>query len=193
MIFSPDAVGEWRYRVAFRKGAGLAVSLDPDEGEPAALDGTTAGFLVRPQTDAAQGFYRLGRLEYVGAHYLKLRDDGYWLKGGSNSPEDFLAYEGFVNTPYASHTYQTHVADWQPGDPDWDNGKGKGIIGALNYLASVNVNSIYFLPMNIGGDGKNAYPYLGPIDREGSAANDNLHFDLAKLRQWDLVFDHAKR
>ncbi len=193
VIFSPDAVGEWRYRVAFRKEAGLAVNLDLDAGEPAAPDGTTGGFLVRPQTDAAEGFYRPGRLEYVGAHYLKLRDGEYWLKGGSNSPEDFLAFEGFVNTPYAGHTYQAHVDDWRPGDPDWGNGRGKGIVGALNYLASMNVNSIYFLTMNIGGDGKNVYPYLGSIDREGSPSNDNLHFDLAKLRQWGFVLDHAQR
>ena len=68
-----------------------------------------------------------------------------------------------------------------------------GIVGALNYLASMNVNSIYFLVMNIGGDGKNVYPYLGPIEPRGSASNDNLHFDLAKLHQWGLVFDHAQR
>ena len=79
------------------------------------------------------------------------------------------------------------------GDPDWGDGKGKGIIGALNYLASQQVNSIYFLPMNIGGDGKNVYPYLGPVNGQGSPDNDNLHFDLTKLHQWGIVFEHAQR
>ena len=41
------------------------------------------------------------------------------------------------------------------------------------------------MPMNIGGDGKNAWPYLGPIEHKGSPTNDNLHFDVAKLRQWE--------
>ncbi|HPA06201.1 MAG TPA: DUF5060 domain-containing protein [Candidatus Hydrogenedentes bacterium] len=193
VLFSPDAVGEWRYRVAFRKGAGLAISLDPHAGEAAAPDGKTGGFTVRPQPETAKGFYRWGRLEYVGRHHLKLRDGGFWLKGGTDSPEDFLAYKGFANTPHAGHAYQAHETDWRPGDPDWDHGRGKGIVGALNYLASMNVNSIYFLVMNIGGDGKNVYPYLGPIEPRGSASNDNLHFDLAKLHQWGLVFDHAQR
>jgi len=51
--------------------------------------------------------------------------------------------------PGASWEHRT-PKDWQSGDPDWGNGKGKAIIGALNYLASQHVNSIYFLPMNIG-------------------------------------------
>ena len=193
VLFSPDTVGEWTYRVSFRTGEGIAVSLDAEAGEPAAFDGETGSFTVIPQSASAKGFYRWGRLEYVGQHYFKLRDGGFWVKGGTDSPEDFLAYAGFANTPHAGHTYQAHVQNWRPGDPDWDDGKGKGIIGALNYLASVKVNSIYFLPMNIGGDGKNVYPYLGPIDGKGSGKNDNLHFDLTKLHQWGIVLDHAQR
>ena len=192
-MFSPDAVGEWRYRASFRKGANIAVSLDPGDGEATAFDGADGILAVQPQEVSAPGFYRGGRLEYVGGHYFKLRDGPYWLKGGTDSPEDFLAYAGFANTPNPGHTYEKHVADWRQGDPDWDNGSGKGIIGALNYLASMKVNSIYFLPMNIGGDGKNVYPYLSPIDPAGSPRNDNLHFDIAKLRQWAIVFDHAQR
>ena len=66
------------------------------------------------------------------------------------------------------------------GDPDWGDGKGRGIIGALNYLASQHVNSIYFLTMNVGGDGKDVWPWIGPIDPKGSPNNDNLHFDIAQ-------------
>ena len=70
----------------------------------------------------------------------------------------------------------------------------RAIIGALNYLASEHVNSIYFLTMNVGGDGKDVWPWIGPIDRQGAAReNDNLHFDTGKLRQWETVFDHAQR
>jgi len=191
--FSPDEAGEWRFRASFRKGPGVAVSLEADEGEPAAFDGSSGTFTVAPQDPQAPGFYKWGPLEYAGTHYLKFRDGPYWIKGGTDSPEDFLAYAGFANTPRATHRYESHIADWRDGDPDWDDGQGKGIIGALNYLASQHVNSIYLLPMNIGGDGRNVWPYMGPIDGKGSPANDNLHFDLARLRQWGIVFDHAQR
>ncbi|MFK8015838.1 MAG: putative collagen-binding domain-containing protein, partial [Gammaproteobacteria bacterium] len=87
----------------------------------------------------------------------------------------------------------THVADWQPGDPNFqsaDSGyEGKAIIGALNYLASENVNSFYFLPMNLGGDAKDTYPFVG---RSGSSF-DNTHYDISKLAQWNVVLDHAQR
>ncbi|MEZ6148152.1 MAG: hypothetical protein R3B91_22505 [Planctomycetaceae bacterium] len=47
--------------------------------------------------------------------------------------------------------------------------------------------------MNIGGDGKSVHPYLGTPDLKGSPENDNLHFDLTKLHQWGIVFEHAQR
>ncbi len=42
--------------------------------------------------------------------------------------------------------------------------QGKGIVGAINYLATQNVNSICFMPMKIGGDGKDAWPFAGKPD-----------------------------
>lgn len=191
--FAPDESGTWRFRVSFRKGAGIAVHLDADAGEPTAFDGAEGTLAVDPHSKDAPGFYRWGRLEYVGGHYLKFRDGPYWLKGGTDSPENFLAYHGFANAPRGRHTYETHIKDWRLGDPDWGDGAGRGIIGALNYLAGAGVNSIYFLTMNIGGDGKDVFPYLGAIDPRGHPDNDNLHFDLTKLHQWSLVFDHAQR
>ena len=64
---------------------------------------------------------------------------------------------------------------------------------ALNYLADQKVNSLYFLTMNIGGDGKNVHPWLPPINLNGAPENDNLHFDLMKLQQWGIVLEHAQR
>jgi len=192
VLFSPDEVGSWKFRASFRKGPEMAVRLEADAGQPAAFDGCTGSFVVAPLDAAAPEFLRWGRLEYVGKFYLKFRDGGYWIKGGTDEPEDFLGYAGFTNTK-GRHRYENHVQDWRPGDPDWDNGKGKAIIGALNYLSSQHMNNLYFLPMNIGGDGKNVWPYLGQIEPKGSATNDNRHFDVAKLRQWEIVFDHAQR
>ena len=116
----------------------------------------------------------------------------YWIKGGTDSPENFLAYTGFDNTP-PSHQYAAHTEDWNPGDPDWHEGEGKAIIGALNSLASQGVNSLYFLTMNIGGDGGDVWPWSGNPNPTGDRDNDHLHFDLSKLQQWETVFDHAQR
>ncbi|MEA3226450.1 MAG: DUF5060 domain-containing protein, partial [Planctomycetota bacterium] len=191
--FSPDEGGDWSFQASFRNGPRAAVSLAPKEGEPAAFDGRRGHFFVQEHDENAPGFLKWGRLEYVGEHYLKFNDGPYWLKGGNDTPEDLLAYKGFDNTPRAKHEYREHIEDWRPGDPDWNNGAGKGIIGFLNYMAAQHVNSIYFMPNNIGGDGKNVWPYVGKINPEGNPGNDNLHFDISKLEQWEIVFDYAQR
>jgi len=202
--FSPDQAGTWRYRAQFRNGSGIAVQPD-QAGEPAAFDGAAGQFTVAPLDSTAPGFLKWGRLEYVGGFYLKFRDGGYWIKGGTDSPENFLAYPGFDNTrEYRNtfdglesmpglHDYADHREDWRPGDPDWGDGKGRAIIGALNYLAAKHVNSIYFLVMNIGGDGKDVFPWIGTPNPEGSPENDNLHYDISKLAQWETVLDYAQR
>ena len=83
------------------------------------------------------------------------------------------------------HTFAPHVQDWRTGDPVWKDGKGKGLIGAVNYLASKGVNSISFLPYNAGGDGDNVWPFV--------ARDDKFHYDVSKLDQWQIVFDHAQQ
>lgn len=196
--FTPDAPGQWQYQVRFRQGEKIAVSETPS-GTPLADDGATGHFTVAERDVLAPGFYSAGRLEYVGKHYLKLRDGGYWIKGGANSPENWLGYRGFDATPQALHRFQPHRQHWRQGDPNWDSpdtpekDDGKGIIGAMNYLASQHVNSMYFLPMNIGGDGKDTWPFAGNINPNGSSKNDNLHYDISKLAQWQMVFEHAQR
>lgn len=199
VIFSPDAAGGWQYTASFRSGTDVAVELDPAAGAPHSFDGAGGSFTVIPATCDSPGFTYWGRLEYVGGHYLKFADGGYWIKGGADSPENFLAYAGFDNTYDQGgqisnflHHYPDHVADWQPGDPLFSSNvtgvDAKGIIGALNYLAQKHVNSIYFLPMNLGGDGQDTYPFLGP----GNTAYDKTHYDISKLEQWRQVFEHAQ-
>jgi uncharacterized protein DUF5060/collagenase-like protein with putative collagen-binding domain len=190
--FTPDAPGEWTYTASFRSGTELAVSLDPDAGEPTAFDGATGTVTIAERDSNAPGFAKWGRLEYADGHYLKFIDGGYWIRGGTDSPESFLGYAGFDNTP-PSHRFADHEEDWKPGDPDWGDGQGKAIIGALNYLADHHVNSVYMLTMNIGGDGRDVFPWAESADPAGSESNDNLHFDLSKLDQWETVFAHAQR
>lgn len=201
--FSPDAPGRWMYRANFLSGEKIAVN-PTQQGEPVSFDGAEGVFEIDQSDSSSKDFYKWGRLEYVGEHYLKFRDGDYWIKGGADSPENFLAYDGFDNTTRSTqnydgleslpalHTYSAHIEDWQPSDPDWGDGDGKGIIGALNYLSSKNVNSIYFLLQNIGGDGKDVFPWIGNPDPSGSPDNDNLHYDISKLHQWETVLKYAQ-
>lgn len=197
--FSPDAEGEWTYQLSFRKGDSLAVSDDPQAGEPLAFDGTEGTFQVTAADASASGFWAKGRLRYVGERYLQFAEtDAYFLKGGTDSPENLLGYQDFDGTEFGGqeeqregeaatdkqlHAYQDHVQDWHEGDPTWQDGKGKGLIGGLNYLAGKGVNSIYFLTLNIAGDGKDVWPYTGYDER--------YRFDCSKLGQWEKVFSHA--
>jgi len=190
--FTPPVTGEWHYRASFRQGPGIAISNDPEAGVANSFDGESRTFRVEPAQPGTSDFLRWGTLKYAGGHYLKFVVGPYWIKGGTDEPENFLAYAGFVNTP-GSHRFESHVKDWTPDDPDWNGGAGRGIIGALNYLGRNHVNSIYFLTMNVGGDGRDVWPWLGTPDPKGSESKDNLHYDLAKLRQWETVFAHAQR
>lgn len=191
--FSPDEAGTWTWRASMRSGPQVAIDLSPTAGAPVAgVDGLNGTVAVAATDPAASGFLKWGRLDYVGKPYLKFADGPYFVRNGSDDPEDLLAYEGFDNTP-VKHKLTKHVPHWQSGDPDWGGGRGKGFIGALNYLADAGCNSIYFLTMNLGGDGSNVWPWSGSPNLSGSPSNDNLHFDVSKLGQWNTVFEHASR
>ena len=99
-----------------------------------------------------------------------------------------LAYADFDDTIALKKnvplkTWAPHVQDWKTGDPTWKDSKGKGLIGALNYLAAKGANAFSFLTYNAGGDGDNVWPFV--------SRNDKLHWDCSKLDQWGVVFDHA--
>lgn len=195
--FTPDAPGVWHYRASFRAGADIAVSLDPAAGAATGFDGASGSFGVLPRDPDAPGFLSTGRLEYVGEHYLKARDGEFFVKTGTNSPENFMAYAGFDDVQDNGgvgiiHRYAPHVRDWRPGDPYFVSSStgvdSKGIIGALNYLASQGINAVYFLPMNLGGDGQDTTPFLG-YDR---TRFDKTHYDISRLHQWNQVMNHAQ-
>ncbi len=188
---TPDKPGRWTYAVSFRRGKHAALSLEA-AGEPLdPFDGLSGTFLVAPTDKTGRDFRAHGRLEYVGRHHLRFAGSGrYFLKAGPDSPETLLAYADFDGTRATKknvplHHYRPHIRDWRPGDPTWKGDRGKGLIGALNYLADKGCNSISFLPYNAGGDGDNVWPF---VER-----NDKLHYDCSKLDQWQIVFDHAMR
>lgn len=197
--FLPARTGRWSFRVSLRSGNRIV--LQPQaEGTSVAGNGVSGEFYVAPVSEEKPP---RGLLRYVGRRYLQFAGDGTWfLKAGADSPENFLAYEEFdwedpgratpeaalrdEAQPHPRHRYEPHVGDWRPGDPTWgEEARGKGIIGALNYLAAQGVNSVYFLTMNIGGDGNDVWPYLTREDR--------YRFDCSRLDQWNRVFDHMDR
>ena len=198
--FLPDREGEWRYQASFRSGTDVALSPEAGAGRAAAFDGASGSFRVSRSDKRAPDFRAKGLLQYVDAHYLRHAGNGeYFLKGGADSPENFLAYADFDQTfdtdadsgSYREvgiflHRYAPHEKDWRSGDPSWKGGKGKGIVGALNYLAGKGMNSVYFLTYNLdGGDGRDTWMWTGPNVRD--------RFDVSKLDQWNIVFDHMDR
>lgn len=196
--FSPDKPGRWNYLVQFSKGTLAAVT---DSGLPLEpYHGVKGSFSVSPTDKQGRDFRAHGRLMYVGKHHLRFAGSGkYFLKVGADSPEVLLAYADFDGTEPGRrrparqgeaapvqqlHRYTAHLNDWKPGNPTWKGGLGKGLIGALNYLAEQGANAVSFLTYNAGGDGDNVWPFVSRDKR--------LHYDVSKLDQWQIVFDHAQ-
>jgi hypothetical protein len=195
---APDQPGRWTYTISFLRGEQAALG---SIAHPTLLhySGKTGSFSIEPTDKQGGDFRGKGRLQYVGQHHLRFVGTGeYFLKAGPDAPESLLAYVDFDGTEpgrqraarpgeaaptQALKTWEPHIQDWRPGDPTWKDGKGKGLIGALNYLAAKGVNAFSFLPYNAGGDGDNVWPFV--------ARDQKLHYDCSKLDQWGVVFEHA--
>jgi hypothetical protein len=182
--FTPDKVGDWTYRVRFYYGEGIAVSDTSDGGEPMPMNGYSGTFTIGPSDKQSPDFRARGRLVNTGHHYLVCSETGeVFIKTGAGSPENFLAYAGFDQTP-PTHYYAPHAGDWNVEDPDWGDKAGRNIIGAVNYLASKGVNSIYMLTMNVMGDGNDVWPWVNKYER--------TRYDVSKLEQWEWLFSHME-
>ena len=186
---SPDKIGKWNYAVAFTKGKNAALEGGGVAMKP--FDDQRGSFSVAASDKTGRDFRGQGRLQYVGKHYLQFEgSQQYFLKVGADAPETFLAYVDIDGTiakkgKVPLKTWAPHVKDWTPSSPTWQNGKGKGIIGALNYLSAKGANAVSFLTYNAGGDGDNIWPFV--------QRDDKLHYDCSKLDQWQIVLDHAQK
>lgn len=185
---TPDKTGTWNYSIDFKL-----------KGERTQWSGADGSFIIQASDKTGRDLRGQGRLEYVNKRYLQFAGSGaYFLKAGADAPETFLAYVDFDGTYSAKEagikregeavtsnlkSWEPHVQDWREGDPSWQNGKGKGLIGAVNYLSGTGANVFSFLTYNAGGDGDNVWPHL--------SREDKTHFDCSKLDQWGMVFDHA--
>ena len=210
--FVPDRTGVWNWTASFRRGDRVAIRLSPTAGESASFDGAIGRFRVRETDKSGRDHRGKGMLRYVGERYLRFDNGEWFMKGGADAPETLLAYRDFdgtyLQTGHREHryddpllwgtaqhsdrrgsralkSYNAHIRDWNEGDPSWQDGKGKGLIGALNYLASKGMNAFSFLTMNAGGDGKNVWPWISPAEP--------ARYDVSKLAQWEIVFSHADR
>ncbi|WOO40862.1 DUF5060 domain-containing protein [Rubellicoccus peritrichatus] len=189
--FSPDEIGTWNYSASFRTGSNIAINSDAAAGSSTSFDGASGSFNVVASDKTGLDLRGKGRLEYDDTRYLKFAETGDpFLKVGADAPENFLAYSDFDNT--YNHgganyikSWAPHVQDWNTGDPAWKSGKGKGIIGAINYLASEGQNVFSFLTYNAGGDSKDVWPYISHTDP--------FRFDCSKLDQWEIIFTHGDR
>ena len=204
---SPDHTGKWNYTISFRKGSNVAVGGPSGGTALSPYNGLSGSFNIG-ETDKSGRDFRAkanGRLKYVGKRYLKYSGSNrYFLKQGPDAPENFLNYadfDGMFNNSRLK-TWSAHLGDWKSGDPTWKNGKGKAMIGAINYLASEGLNVFSFLTMNIGGDDNNAYPYVVKNNQTGkvSGASKTAYvntlktvMDCSKLDQWEVVFEHATK
>jgi len=184
--FTPEETGKWGLVASFRTGPDVAVNSDPVAGKSSSFDGHMSTFIIEETNKSGKDFRSKGILRYKGARYLKFDNGEYFLKGGADSPENLLGYLDFDGT-YAIKgvlkDFAPHIRDWKSGDPTWRDGRGKGLIGALNYLASTGANAFSFITMNIKGDGQDVWPWIDHKTRD--------RYDVSKLDQWEKVFSHA--
>ncbi len=201
VLFTPDHSGDWNYSAEFVTGEQIAIS--DEAGTAMNLADASGSFVVKPSSvsEESNDFRGKGRLQYVGKHYQQFSGSGtYFIKGGLGSPENLLAFDGIDGTYDAAkrpdfpalgedqlHHYGPHQPDWKKGNPLWTDEDGqdsKGIIGVINYMAEMGMNSQYLMPLTYEGDGCDIWPWIDPTKRDT--------FDVSKLAQWDWIFSHMQ-
>lgn len=194
--FTPNAVGDWQYNVLFETGDDIV--LNKDAGTPIGAHGTSGTISITTSDKSGSDFRGRGFLRSINSNYYYFSGTNKpFLKNGTGSPENILHYHEFHNTyqadstkPVPAHEFPIHVADFNEGDPLWGptQSQGKAVIGALNYLSSLGVNSYYFIinntALNDQGQGTGVWPWISP----DSTMRDR--FSVAKLAQWEVLFTH---
>jgi len=185
---SPSEVGTWTYSVSFQTGSDIHMigGTGTSAGAP---DGATGSFDVAATDKVHPDMRSKGWLQWAGGHYPRHKGNGeYMLKQGVDGPETLLGYKDFdIPDGDKKHDFSPHETDWKEGDPTWAGGKGKGLIGLINYLASEEMNALGCIVNQApnGDAGAPAYPF---IDK-----NDLTRLDISRLAQWDIVFDHGTK
>lgn len=192
-ILRPDKTGEWTYAVKFYQGTNVAYASTPTGLNTLfSVSGSVGNVSSIPINLAPYDMRVTGRLLKDGNHMKWAETGKHYLKIGPDSPENLLDYVGFDfdgvretgADKFYQHSFTPHVPDWLTGDPLWKSDKGKGIIGALNFL-QLNHKMNSFSASIFGGDDRNIFPW--------TTRSAKLIYDVSKLSQWELVFDHAEK
>ncbi|MEN8825614.1 MAG: DUF5060 domain-containing protein [Wenyingzhuangia sp.] len=211
--FRPDALGTWKYVVAFKKEKNVAISNYAETAPSGGyMDGYRGSFTISDTDKTGKDNRAKGRLDYIGKSYLQFtQTKEFFIKLGVDAPENLLGYEDFDATTNALNlrkTWSPHQKDFHPEAMafTWQNGKGKNLLGAINYLASENLNVFSFLTFNIDGDDRNIFPHLikGLSEEYETYASEKKNkeawetyfyktrFDVSKLEQWERIFEYAE-
>ena len=118
--FNPNELGDWTYRVIFKKGKEIAIADDITQGIAIGDDGKKGTFKVEKGNFSDKDFRSQGQLTYQsGATYQQFAGSKkYFIKGGAGSPENFLAFQDFdgtrSNNPEKDYikTYAKHILDF---------------------------------------------------------------------------------
>lgn len=153
--FSPYQTGVWHFTVSSAGG-----QIDQYEGSFEVVSNTNC----RADNDPEIDLNCLGRLEYVGEHYLKFRDGDYWIKAGLDDPENFIG---------------TAFGDWEAKRSQ------------IDFLSEMGINSIYVITNNIDGDRKDTWPWMGETPAQAKTNHDR--FDVAKLQEWEDFFSYVQQ
>ncbi len=213
VYFTPDITGDWTYTASFNKGENIALEENLTNATSAGfMDGQSGSFSIAASDKSGNDNRAKGRLNYVGESYLKFAETNeYFIKLGVDSPENFLAYDDFDMSTNALDLRKS----WSPHSPDfedsakpflWKGDKGKNLLGAINYLASEELNVFSFLTFNVDGDDRNVFPYVLKVSKEDyeEYASDKSNikawetmfhktrFDISKMDQWERIFEYAE-
>lgn len=214
--FSPDRVGVWNWEATFYEGSQAAIN---NNGTPAGfMHGESGDFRVEVSDKDGNDLRsnQKGRLQYVDEHYLRYsgttpdQPNGPWfIKAGADATENTLDFEDFDATPNRKNlrkSWSPHAADFSPykaSDYLWGAGKGKNLLGMMQYLSDQGMNVMSFLTFTLAGDDQNVFPHLMRIQNatyetmepqeqwERGVYHDR--FDCSKLDQWDKVFSYADK
>lgn len=149
---------------------------------------------------------------YAGFTGLNIPNDNLVPGQAGDYPAEFAT--GFVHDYRVSYdiagstqdVLEDHFGDWGLGMPDWPANnameQGKSVIGALKYISDLGLNSIYFLPMNLGGDGRDTHPFadLVPVPVGGTPPRNEYPnerqfddqvriYDVKRMREWNTVLE----
>ncbi|MDH7444457.1 carbohydrate-binding protein [Aquimarina sp. 2201CG14-23] len=214
--FAPDQTGTWNWTASFKSGSNVAINTGGSNA--GFMNGDTGSFDIAESNKSGRDFRskNLGRLKYVGQHYLRHigtnpnSPNGDWfIKAGADAPENTLAYDDFDNTPNRGNrrkSWNPHQQDYvaaDAGDYTWNGGKGTELLGVVKYLSDKGVNAFSFLTLSLHGDDENVFPHALKVSinqyngyGDGDQWNKGVHkdrFDVSKLAQWEKIFEYADK